>query len=187
MSCSVKLSQTCKNASAESGTTERAASRRLSASVAQSRIIQGRSWQHAPQARHTCHDGEGELTMPVAVAADAAGLGIVGLASLLRLTRGVAEVSVGLVDGPVVSGHPDLAGANLRFAGPLPGTCASPGGRACEHATFLAGVLAGRRGSAAPALCPGCTLVVRPIFREGADSGEGPQSTPAQIGRGSVR
>ena len=105
--------------------------------------------------------------MSVAFTADVAGIDVVGLASLMQLTSGVPEVGVGLVDGPVVSGHPDLAGANLLFLGPFLGTCTSPGGKACEHATFLAGVLVGRRGSVAPALCPGCTLVVRPIFVKG--------------------
>ena len=129
---------------------------------------------------------QGRLTMSVAVTAGVAGLDIVGLASLMQLTRGIAEVGVGLVDGPVASRQPDLAGANLRFLGPLPGTCTSPGSKACEHATFLAGVLVGRRGSVAPALCPGCTLMVRPVFREDADSGAVPQSTPAEIGRAVV-
>jgi subtilisin family serine protease len=114
---------------------------------------------------------------------DDAGLGIPGLALLLQLTRGAAGIGIGLVDGPVLSSHPDLADANLRFTGPLPGTSTAPGGKASEHATFLAGVLVGRRESAAPALCPDCTLVVRPIFRDGTDSTEIPQSTPAEIGR----
>jgi subtilisin family serine protease len=124
--------------------------------------------------------------MSVALTADAAGLGVVGLAALMRLTPGIAEVGVGLVDGPVLSGQPDLADARLEFLGPLPGTCRSSRGKACEHATFLAGVLVARRGSVAPALCPGCTLMVRPVFREDADSDQIPQSTPAEIGRGVV-
>ena len=35
---------------------------------------------------------------------------------------------------------------------------------ALRHGTFVAGILAAKRGSAAPAICPGCILVVRPIF-----------------------
>ncbi len=32
----------------------------------------------------------------------------------------------------------------------------------------MAGILVGRRGSVAPAICPGCTLLVRPVFAEAA-------------------
>jgi subtilisin family serine protease len=34
------------------------------------------------------------------------------------------------------------------------------------HGTFVAGILAAQRGSPAPAICPGCTLLVRSIFAE---------------------
>jgi hypothetical protein len=39
-----------------------------------------------------------------------------------------------------------------------------------------------KRGSAAPAICPGCSLLVRPIFRE-TNSGNGkmPSATPQQL------
>ena len=72
---------------------------------------------------------QGRLTMSVAVTAGVAGLDVVGLASLMQLTRGIAEVGVGLVDGPVASRQPDLAGANLRFLGPLRGRARAPGAR----------------------------------------------------------
>lgn len=41
------------------------------------------------------------------------------------------------------------------------------------HGTFVAGILCGRRNSPAPAICPNCTLLVRPIFAE-ATSRNGP-------------
>jgi subtilisin family serine protease len=37
---------------------------------------------------------------------------------------------------------------------------------ACQHGTYVAGILVARRGGTAPAICPGCTLLVRPIFAE---------------------
>jgi hypothetical protein len=40
---------------------------------------------------------------------------------------------------------------------------------ACFHGTFVAGILSAERGAQAPALYPGCRLIVRPIFSE-ADS-----------------
>jgi subtilisin family serine protease len=36
------------------------------------------------------------------------------------------------------------------------------------HGTFVAGILSARRSSTAPAICPGCTLLLRPIFSEAA-------------------
>ena len=39
---------------------------------------------------------------------------------------------------------------------------------ACVHGTFVAGILSAKRGSAAPAVCPDCTLLVNPVFSEAA-------------------
>ncbi len=54
---------------------------------------------------------------------------------------------------------------------------------ACRHGTLVAGVLAARRGSGATAVCPGCTLIVRPIFTESAAGGarEMPAAEPAAL------
>lgn len=91
---------------------------------------------------------------------------LVKLGPLMAKGSGRPEVIVGLIDGPVAVDHPDLAGERIRT---LPGRhakCMVPTQAACFHGTFLAGILSARRGSDAPALCPGCTLVVRPIFAE---------------------
>jgi subtilisin family serine protease len=91
---------------------------------------------------------------------------LVKLGPLMAKGEGRPEVTVGLIDGPVAVDHPDLDGARIRvLAGPR-AACAVPGGAACFHGTFVAGILSARRGSDAPALCPGCTLVVRQIFAE---------------------
>ena len=50
----------------------------------------------------------------------------------------------------------------------LAGKCARSSSRACQHGTFVAGMLASRHGSAAPGICPDCTLLLRPIFAETA-------------------
>ncbi|MFF1909939.1 S8 family serine peptidase [Kitasatospora sp. NPDC058218] len=98
-------------------------------------------------------------------------LELVALGALMARTAGRPELVVGLVDGPVAAGHPDLSGGRVRqLAGPHPAGCAVPTSASCRHGTFVAGILAGRRGCAAPAICPGCTLLVRPIFGE-ADPG----------------
>jgi len=49
--------------------------------------------------------------------------------------------------------------------------CAQLGGAACAHGTFVAGMLVARRGSRAPAICPGCSVAVYPIFRDGEGAG----------------
>jgi subtilisin family serine protease len=88
-----------------------------------------------------------------------------GLRPLLELSRGAPEVRVGLVDGPVDLSHQALSGASLRPVNDqAQQACAGTGSRECLHGTFVAGVLAARRDSGAPAICPGCTLLVRPLF-----------------------
>jgi subtilisin family serine protease len=50
------------------------------------------------------------------------------------------------------------------------------------HGTFVAGVLFAQRGSAAPAICPGCTLLIHPIFSESVKGNQDmPSATPAEL------
>ena len=94
-------------------------------------------------------------------------LDAVQLTPLMERTSGRAEIRVGLIDGPVFLTHPDLAQKNIQeVPGKLRGTCSRAQSAACLHGTFVAGMLCARRGSVAPAICPGCTLLVRPIFSE---------------------
>jgi subtilisin family serine protease len=110
-------------------------------------------------------------------------LDLVRLTALMERGRGRPEIVVGLIDGPVAVDHPDLASASIReIPGGSPGRCARSESAACGHGTFVAGILSGRRGSMAPAICPGCTLLVRPIFPEGAVGGDAwPEATPDQL------
>jgi subtilisin family serine protease len=107
-------------------------------------------------------------------------LDLIKLTPLMKLTSGKPQVVIGLIDGPVAMSHPDLVGARIReVPGELGGTCAQAGSAACMHGTFVAGMLAAKRGSPAPALCPDCTLLVRPIFAEATRwSGQMPSATP---------
>ena len=84
-------------------------------------------------------------------------------------TSGNPHVVVAMIDGPVLTSHPDLA-ASIRE---LPGS-----GRSLPFAgqrwdyqlgTFTAGMLCARRDSSAPAICPGCTLLVRCVPTEATD------------------
>lgn len=118
-------------------------------------------------------------------------LDLVNLTALMELTSGSPEIIVGLIDGPVVMNHLDLMGENIReIPGKLSGTCAQASSAACMHGTFVAGILCAKRNSPAPAICPNCTLLVRPIFAEMA-SGNGqnrsglvetmPSATPDEL------
>jgi subtilisin family serine protease len=93
-------------------------------------------------------------------------LELVKLTPLMELTGGSLKVTIGLIDGPVAVQHPDLAGEHIREIGDKGGTCIRPDSAACLHGTFVAGVLSAKRDSTAPAICPGCTLLIRPIFPE---------------------
>src|SRR5262245_23413512 len=110
-------------------------------------------------------------------------LDLVRLTPLIDRTSGRPELTIGLIDGPVVMTHPELANHHVRE---LPGNgsaaCTQPNSTACLHGTFVAGILSAKRGSAAPAICPNCTLLVRPIFAEtAAANGEMPSATPEEL------
>lgn len=103
---------------------------------------------------------------------------------LLERTCGIPEIKVGLIDGPVVLDHPDrrkdcIQEVRGKSGG---GTCSVPTCAACKHGTFVAGILLAKRGSTAPAICPGCSLTIRSIFPE-TNSGDGqmPSATPQEL------
>jgi len=110
-------------------------------------------------------------------------LDMVKLTLLMARTSGSPDLTVGLIDGPVAMSHPDLVGVTIReIPGRLAGTCASASSAACRHGTFVAGILCARRHSPAPAICPDCPLLLRPIFAE-MTSGHGqmPSATPVEL------
>ncbi len=88
-------------------------------------------------------------------------LGMVGLRTIMGQSEGNREVAIGLIDGPVATDHPDLADSNIHH---LDQRQANRGSDAHEHGTYIAGFLAARRSSPGPAICPNCTVLVRPIF-----------------------
>jgi subtilisin family serine protease len=110
-------------------------------------------------------------------------LDLVKLPQLMSLTSGRSEIVVGIVDGPVAADHPDLAQNDIQeLPGKTGAACARTGSAACVHGTFVAGILSAKRGSAAPAICPACTLLVNPVFSETATgSAEQPSSTPEEL------
>lgn len=107
---------------------------------------------------------------------------LVKLDSLMQRSTGASDVVIGLIDGPVALDHPDLATSHIRVAGSGGGACSMASSIACQHGTFVAGILAARRGSSAPAICPDCTLLVRPIFPETTAYSDGmPAATPIEL------
>lgn len=108
-------------------------------------------------------------------------LELVRLPRLMALTRGNADLVVGLVDGPVALDHPDLATGYIRTLAGFPIGCRDGESASCRHGTFVAGILAARRGARAPAIAPHCTLLVRPIFSEASSEGDLAHATPREL------
>ncbi|MBW7885454.1 MAG: S8 family serine peptidase [Caldilineaceae bacterium] len=108
---------------------------------------------------------------------------LVKLTALMERTSGSPSVRIGLIDGPVLTQHPELAPEHLyEISRNHSASCTQASSTACLHGTFVAGILAARRGSAAPAICPNCTLLVRPIFAERTTGHDQmPSTTPREL------
>jgi subtilisin family serine protease len=109
-------------------------------------------------------------------------LDLIRLPALMELTAGRSDIMVGLIDGPVAISHSDLADKNIREVPGVAAACAQATSAACLHGTFVAGILCARRGSSAPAICPDCTLLVRPVFTEAVTGNlESPSAAPEEL------
>lgn len=108
---------------------------------------------------------------------------LIKLTALMQRTSGSPQVKIGLIDGPVVTQHADLAGEHLHeIPGHNGASCTRANSGACVHGTFVAGILSARRNSFAPAICPDCTLLIRPIFGETIAGREHiPSATPQEL------
>jgi subtilisin family serine protease len=110
-------------------------------------------------------------------------LELVRLPPLMELTRGRPEIVVALIDGPIALGSAALPAERVRVTSGVSGAaCVAPDSFACMHGTLVAGILVAERGSPAPAICPGCTLQVQPIFPERtAASDPMPSTSPEEL------
>jgi len=94
---------------------------------------------------------------------------LIRLRGVMALTSGRPDVVVGVIDGPVALDHPDLRSANVHV---LPGADTpsrdADSMAAYTHGTFTFGILAARRGAAAPAIAPTCTFLSRAVLLDGA-------------------
>jgi subtilisin family serine protease len=105
------------------------------------------------------------------------------LTALMKLTSGRPEIVVGLIDGPVAKQNPDLNVAHMReVGGKIESGCSRLDSAACQHGTFVAGILSAKRNSIAPGICPECSIVVRPIFSESASqNSDMPSAKPDEL------
>jgi subtilisin family serine protease len=110
-------------------------------------------------------------------------LALVKLTAVMERARGCAEMKIGVIDGPVFMRHPDLTHEHLReLSGAHGARCTQAVSTACVHGTFVVGILAAKRDSPAPAICPDCTVFIRPIFGETRpDPGNLPSATPREL------
>lgn len=92
-------------------------------------------------------------------------LSLIRLCSLMDASRGSANITIGLIDGPMDFDHPDFQESTIRTVKESQlAACKNAGSIPCRHGTFIAGILCAKRGPVAPAICPGCTLLLHPIF-----------------------
>jgi subtilisin family serine protease len=97
----------------------------------------------------------------------AATLNLIKLAELMTISSGSPNISIGLIDGPVLTSHKDFFQENIRvLSSKRSGSCITSSSLACIHGTLVAGMLKARRDSKTPGICPRCTLLIRPIFNE---------------------
>jgi subtilisin family serine protease len=110
-------------------------------------------------------------------------LDLVRLSLLMRMTSGRPEVVVGLIDGPVAINQPGIATGSPRvILGKTGPTCIRVDSEACFHGTMVAAVLCAKRGSTAPAICPDCSMLIRPVFAETTDQGGLTIVSPKELG-----
>jgi subtilisin family serine protease len=107
-------------------------------------------------------------------------LSLVALTPLMDRSRGRPEVVIGLIDGPVALDHPGLARDRVRELGGR-GASSRRDSHASLHGVFVAGILTAERGAPAPAICPGCTLLVRPVFDGTASLDDMPSTTATEL------
>lgn len=101
----------------------------------------------------------------------------------MERTSGNHDVRIGLIDGPVITQHAHFAGQHLRQITDNNGaTCTHVNSAACQHGTFVAGILSAKRNSSAPAICPNCTLLIHPIFTQTTSwTDHLPTATPLEL------
>ena len=109
----------------------------------------------------------------------------VNLQLLKAVSRGSPHISIGVIDGPVDLDHPAFYKSQIRTVKESQlVACKSADSISCIHGTFVVGMLSGKQGSQATAICPDCKIILRPIFNDSntkADNVLFPSSTPLEL------
>jgi subtilisin family serine protease len=89
------------------------------------------------------------------------------LLSLMNISRGHPDIAIGVIDGPIDFDHPAFQGSKIRAVRESQlVACKKANDIACAHGTSVTGILSAKRGLSAPAICPGCEIILNPIFRK---------------------
>jgi subtilisin family serine protease len=112
-------------------------------------------------------------------------INLINLNFLMDRTSGSPDIKIGLIDGPVSVNHSSINYKNIiEIPGRLSGSCSIADSIACNHGTFIAGILKAKRSSIAPAICPDCTLLVRSVFSEHTlEKNAIPSSSPHELSK----
>ena len=108
-------------------------------------------------------------------------LDLVRLTPLMDRTSGRPDVIIGLIDGPVVVGHPQPSrtSAGSTRTGAVYGRAVRSFARHLRRGNSVGAAGIGRSG-----ICPGCTVLVRSIFAETvATNGDMPSAKPEESPR----
>jgi len=109
-------------------------------------------------------------------------LDLVNLPRLMSVTQGNPEIAIALIDGPVNTSLANFELNTIRdISSDGSGKCDENHTTACLHGTLVAGILIGKRGSGAPAICPGCTLILRSIFSDKGSEANNVPSASAEV------
>jgi len=98
---------------------------------------------------------------------------LTGLGEMMARSTGDPGIVIGLLDGPVATDHPGFRSGAVVTIGEMPA--------ASRHGTAVAGVLAARRDSGAPGICPDCTVLAVSLF-----GGDGLAAGPGELADGLV-
>ena len=97
----------------------------------------------------------------------------------MAISEGKPEIVIGVIDGPVDINHHAFRNAKIRTVSDLQlNACKRSDSIACMHGTSVIGILCASRDSAAPAICPECQIILRPIFNETHESDKVRNSFP---------
>jgi subtilisin family serine protease len=110
--------------------------------------------------------------------------------SLMNVSSGHKDITIGIIDGPVDFSHPAFQGSKIRTAkNSQVAACRNASSMSCVHGTFVTGILCAKRGLSAPAICPDCEIILNPIFMEGRTNNNNknksnsilPSATPEEL------